>query len=247
MKTINIKNQKGIAATDGIIAVLIIMLFSSIIMVISYNIYLTSAFIKRNSQSTEYIVKIFEESEKLYYDDVTTQSLTAYKESLNISSGYNISIIVEKYEDEETPEQEEDVLKIITIEITYKVANKEKEVKMTKLKTRENVITPNQPGSENLINKPEGKTEYNIVPIKYINASECKVVSKESTSWYNYENGEWATYLIVDNEIDLPRRKRVYKYIKYSEKMKYIFGYLDMHMKLQEAIYYFYIKILINI
>lgn len=48
----NIKKQNGIAAADGIVAVLIISLFIGLIATISYNTYLASTSIKRNSEAT---------------------------------------------------------------------------------------------------------------------------------------------------------------------------------------------------
>jgi len=49
---INFKRNNGIATIDGLIAVLIIALFTGIIASISYNIYLANASMKRMSKRT---------------------------------------------------------------------------------------------------------------------------------------------------------------------------------------------------
>lgn len=43
------RNNKGVAASDALIAVLIIALFSGLIAAISYNIYLANSSVKRTS------------------------------------------------------------------------------------------------------------------------------------------------------------------------------------------------------
>ena len=49
---INFKKNNGLATTDGLIAVLIITLFTGLIAAISYNIYLSNASMKRMSKRT---------------------------------------------------------------------------------------------------------------------------------------------------------------------------------------------------
>ena len=77
MKNI-LKEQKGIAASDALIAVLILILFSGLIATISYNIYLSNTSIKRMSKATSYIVDMFEYIDKSDYDYVTEENLAEY-------------------------------------------------------------------------------------------------------------------------------------------------------------------------
>lgn len=74
----NLKQNKGIAFTDGIIAVVILMIFTGIIVSVAYNIYLQSNFIKRNEQATNYIVEIFEYAQGLEFGNVTNNNLITY-------------------------------------------------------------------------------------------------------------------------------------------------------------------------
>ena len=52
MKLIQFRKNKGIAATDTLIAIIIITLFSSIIGSIAYNVYLSNISVKRMSKRT---------------------------------------------------------------------------------------------------------------------------------------------------------------------------------------------------
>lgn len=181
------KNEKGFIAADSIIAILIVTLFTGVIMMLSYNIYTTSAFIKRNSQAVEYIVKIFEETDKIYYDDVTDENLQNFVIGLNIPQGYEEPIITI------TTSTPEDLVKTIKVKIKYKIGTIEKQVEMSKVKARENLITPNKP---DLTSAAQFQT---IIPIKYVDALTFKIATIEDTTWYNYENGIWAAGILVDS------------------------------------------------
>lgn len=74
----NIKQNKGIGLSDAIIAITILIIFTGIIVSISYNIYLQSNFVKRNEQATNYIVEIFEYAQGLVFEDLDTQKLVDY-------------------------------------------------------------------------------------------------------------------------------------------------------------------------
>ena len=75
----NFKKEDGFTLTDGVVAVIIITLFSGIIMSISYNIYLQSNFIKRNDTATNYIVDLFEYAKSIEdFEDVNYSTLSAF-------------------------------------------------------------------------------------------------------------------------------------------------------------------------
>lgn len=74
----NLRQNKGIGATDAIIAIVILMIFTGIIVSISYNIYVQSNFIKRNEQATNYIVEIFEYAEGLIFEDLDAEKMIDY-------------------------------------------------------------------------------------------------------------------------------------------------------------------------
>lgn len=155
----NLKQNKGIAFTDGIIAVVILMIFTGIIVSVAYNIYLQSNFIKRNEQATNYIVEIFEYAQGLVFEDpdpdnnldsdnyLNSKKLVQYiEEKYNIVEatseeyngetedlvGYKIYINVYDVHDfDET--KESGYIKQVDITVEYKLGGKNKTVNMKTL------------------------------------------------------------------------------------------------------------------
>ena len=72
----NIKKENGFAVSDAVIAIIVVTLFATIIVSISYNIYLQSSFIKRNDTATNYIVGLFEYAKEIDFNDVTYNTLS---------------------------------------------------------------------------------------------------------------------------------------------------------------------------
>lgn len=128
----NLKQNKGVTLADAIIAITIFMIFTGLIITISYNIYLQSNFVKRNSSATNYIVDLFEYAQVLEFKDVTTEKLEEYinqKEGIstldNSSKGYKMKIFVK--------ENKEGYIKQIDATVSYKIGKKEKSVTMSTL------------------------------------------------------------------------------------------------------------------
>lgn len=127
----DLKQNKGITLADTIIAITIFMIFTALVITISYNIYLQSNFIKRNSTATNYIVDLFEYAQSLNFDDVKIKNLEEYVESKSYK-GYEMQISIEtpKINDEEI---KEGYIKQIEVTVTYKLGNKENSVSMSTL------------------------------------------------------------------------------------------------------------------
>lgn len=160
MKKERLKAQNGFAASDALIAILIIALFSGLIATISYNIFLSNSSIKRMSMATEYIVDLFEYIDKSYYDDVTKDNLVKYfngkyyykedgvtpkedakvklkEQNENIDTPFKAEINIVKYNETEGNTDKLDIVQEITMTVTYNLANKEQKVEMTTTKVRE--------------------------------------------------------------------------------------------------------------
>ncbi|MBQ6992309.1 MAG: hypothetical protein IJN50_05320 [Clostridia bacterium] len=225
MKKSYLKNEKGAIGTDTFISVLVITLFVGLIATLTYNIYLSTMSTKRNSQATAYIVEIFEYIDKQYYKDVTEQNLVNYIENkynnaenadtnneisdINIASARNVTglentsdtneILTTPYKIEIaiTPYDEKfDLVKTITVTIKYNLGTKEESITMTKVKAKENLITPNEPNMDNLVVNDNMK----IYPIKFIDGAWYVTDTKKDTTWYNYENGYWATVFVSKDD-----------------------------------------------
>lgn len=74
----NIKQNKGIGLSDAIIAIAIFMIFTGIIVSISYNVYIQSNFVKRNEQATNYVVEVFEYAQSMVFENINSQNLVDY-------------------------------------------------------------------------------------------------------------------------------------------------------------------------
>lgn len=141
----NLKQNKGIGLADVIIAIGILIIFSGLIMSISYNIYLSSNFVKRNSNATNYIVDLFEYSQTLAFDQITTQNLNEYvkgkgvnitQDIESVSKGYNMKIEVKDL-GEQNEKYEKGYIKQINVTVAYKLGkNNIKTINMSTLVNR---------------------------------------------------------------------------------------------------------------
>lgn len=227
MKKKSLKEQKGFAASDALIAVLIIALFSGLIATISYNIYLANSSIKRMSKANGYIVDMFEYIDKTYYYDVTKENLTQYfnnkyyyeKDSTNpksdaevkiqestesVNTPFKVTLELVNYNETEGNEDKFDLVKEITMTVEYKVGNKNQIIKMKTIKSRETLETPNRPDLD-ILELIEGEKIY---PIKNTDSG-WRICDQKDNSWYNYESGNWAIILkttrdlSIDDQIDV--------------------------------------------
>lgn len=130
-----VKQEKGIAGTDIIIAVMIIVLFSSIVVGGMYNAFYISAENDYTAIAASYVIQFFELVDKMDYDSVTVENLESIRDKSNISSDFDISFNVEKYQD--THEGAKDLIKTVKITINYSVLKKEQTIEMSKLKIKE--------------------------------------------------------------------------------------------------------------
>ena len=176
-----LKESKGLGATDGLIAVLIIALFTGLIATLLYNIYIANTSLKRMSTANSYVVDILEYTDQLYYDNLTFESYSSkysflqnktgnelgtagenLKRLLHFNGnpteqgekGYNIDIVIDRY----TPSQESiDIIKQITVTVSYKVGNRQQKIEISRIKVRETLLSPNKPDL-NLVELEEGES-----------------------------------------------------------------------------------------
>lgn len=224
MKIKKLTEQKGIGASDALIAVIIIALFAGLIATISYNIYLSSTSVKRMSQATNYIVDVFEYIDKTYYDDITKEKLIKYfndkyyyendgktvkdkpqvkmiDEGEDTDTPYKSEIAISKYKDQEGNSDKLDLVQEVKMTVSYKLGNKEQKLEMKKIKTRENLTTPNAPD----LSKLSVQDGHRIYPIKKVD-NVWKISNLDDDSWYNYESGNWALVLETTRELDVGKQ-----------------------------------------
>ena len=131
----SIKSQKGFAGTDIAISIIIITIFISMIANLILNINLNSKETERKTQATSYAV---EEIEKIKAQGISTYLGKGIEEEYIIEedivkenefSGFHKTVTVKDYvliKQDQT--KQKDIIKEVTVEISYKVGNKEENV-----------------------------------------------------------------------------------------------------------------------
>ena len=210
-----LKENKGLAASDGLMAVLIIALFTGIIATLLYNIYISNTSLKRMSTANLYLIDVLEYVDRVYYDDVTENNLTDYFnnkfETDNqvqavttenaANTPYEVVINVQKYNETEGNTDKLDLVKQITVKVNYKVGNREQKIEVSRIKSRENLLTPNKPDL-NLVPKEENQKVY---PVKQVDGS-YKVCREDDSNWYKYDTDSLEnsiTTKVIVTEIEL--------------------------------------------
>lgn len=254
MKGKILKNQKGIAGSDALIAILIIALFVGLIATISYNIYLSNSSVKRMSKATSYIVDMFEYIDKIYYDDVTEENLKKYFndkygeeakviETEDENVPFKINLEITNYNETEGNDDKLDLVKQIVMKVNYKLGNKPQTIEMKKIKSRETFITPNSPDLAQL-SITEGNKKY---PIKRV-GNIWEVCDVKDNSWYNYETGDWALAMETTEELTagqevetetLSEGEKIYAWIPryaYDTKnnIKFLYSNSDCYIDVKE-------------
>lgn len=196
-----LKSNKGITGADAVLGVALAILFSGIIATLSYNIYVTSSSLKRSSKALEYITSTFEYVATQYYDNVTEDNIKEYinnldeKISTNEGKPYKAQVSVTKYNQIEGNTDKLDLVKEITMSVTYKLGDKDQTIEIKTAKSREKLEVPNKPNLDKLAIT---ERQY-IYPIKYVNEN-WKVTSKDDTNWYDYNRGLWGTVVVTTTQ-----------------------------------------------
>ena len=145
-----LKKDKGFTTIDLTIALIIIVVFTVLISSVSYNTYLASIEAKRTATAINYAVEIFEHIGEIRYDETYAtydifdiegipefeqDTITQDENNNDIVKGsigtYDIELKIEDYNDA-------DLVKILTLTITFPVSRKDTEkVELQRIKTAE--------------------------------------------------------------------------------------------------------------
>lgn len=130
-----IKENKAATMTDVVIGVIILIMFTGILTTSFYNIYSHNIAIRMNAVAVDYTIKILEDIDRMSYEEVTNDLNNTLNEDYDIKQNYTINLEIENYnEDDET---KQDIIKIVKVTVKYKVADKEEEYTVKKLKIKE--------------------------------------------------------------------------------------------------------------
>lgn len=154
------KNEKGFVVTDITVAIIILLLFMSLISVLFFNITKNSKDIERESQATYIATEIIEAIKSKQYDDVEltngeqeivksganyiyqgTENSVLLERDIKLETGYSSTIkienyVPEKYKDDDTANT--DLIKIVIVNVNYKLGGEIKTVTLKTTISREN-------------------------------------------------------------------------------------------------------------
>lgn len=134
----NLKSNKAIAIMDIVIALTVLALLVGSVGTLYYEIAYNDLRIKYGAIATYYVVNILESIDEQNYDDVRSMSNEEFKrkfENDEYSSFLELSTKVENYNQDD--EEKKDLIKIVTIEVKYRVLQDDMSYTVKKLKIRE--------------------------------------------------------------------------------------------------------------
>lgn len=131
---INLKNKRGFTTIDLSIALIVVILFVSVMTSISYNVYLSSTEAKRTAVALNYGVELFEHIGAMDFEDIVpsyelveTENLGTMKDivinanSVEGNKGtYKIRVSIQDYKNGNK-------IKIISLKIEYPISRKKSE------------------------------------------------------------------------------------------------------------------------
>lgn len=132
-----LKKEKGLTGIDMVLAVIIVLLFTSIILSLMYNVKQQNVKQVYKLASNIYLTETLENIGIANYDDVVATSSENNSNLIpEMPVMFKEKIEVESIENEENPELE-DMIKKVTVTISYKIGSKTYENVVQRLKIKE--------------------------------------------------------------------------------------------------------------
>lgn len=130
-----LKLNIGATLTDAVVAMLIIMMFTGILTTTFSNLYKNNIHIKMNAVALDYAIKVLEDIDKIPYEEVNDNLNEEISTKYGDYKNYEAHLEIENYN--KNQENKEDIIKIITLTIKYKVIDSNEEYVIKKLKIKE--------------------------------------------------------------------------------------------------------------
>lgn len=139
----NIKNEKGFTAIDIAIAIIIMTIFIALISNLIVNINLNSESIKRQTIATSYAIQEIEKIKAQGYineyndlgitqiEHLSNYNIDIFDDTNNFT-GFHKTVLIKDYifiKNDNT--KQKNLVKELTVEISYKLANKEQKVSIS--------------------------------------------------------------------------------------------------------------------
>lgn len=129
-----LKSKKGFTGVDVSISIIAIIIFTSTILSLMYNVKVENAKIEGKILANIYLTETLENIGIADYDDVTTNNSKLFPKEM--SDSFSINVDVSKVSDEDNTKTE-DLIKKVNVKISYKFGKKTYEENMQRLKIKE--------------------------------------------------------------------------------------------------------------
>ena len=131
----NIKKNNALAGIDMIIAIITIMIFSTLILALMSNNAMQNMKTAKETLAMIYITEIFENIGIADYDSVLEENTNDFipQEALNT---YQIDMKIEN-DFEDIEDEEQNIVKKVYVTLTYEIGNKTYSCSMERLKIKE--------------------------------------------------------------------------------------------------------------
>lgn len=127
-----IKNNNGVIGVDIGVAITIFIIFVSVITMLFYNTAMSNIATERKATATDIAVKVIEDIKIMEYDtfksNINEETGKLTYDSTHIKEGYTLKVLV-------TEAKEPDLLREITVKVTYKYKNNDENVEIKTLKS----------------------------------------------------------------------------------------------------------------
>lgn len=127
------KEEKALAGIDMIIAVIVVIIFSTLILSLITNNALENVKTAKETMAMIYITEIFENIAIEEYEDVTEDNINKLVPEHVMLDGYRVEFKIE----ENFNKIPEDIIKKVNVTLFYEINEKEYKYSMERLKVRE--------------------------------------------------------------------------------------------------------------
>ena len=140
----NLRSQKGITGMDVTASIVIITIFTAIIAALYQNYAISSKNIERKAQATEYAIETIEEiksNSSKYFNEENSEKdvITEYNNEPIGNSGFSKTVKITDYVAQEgNSDKKHGYAKTVQVSINYKVNNKEENVDLSTVISKEN-------------------------------------------------------------------------------------------------------------
>ena len=128
------KKENGLAGTDMVIAIIAIIIFSTLILSLIVNNSIENMKVAKETMAMIYITEIFENIGIADYNTVSEENIDNFVPQ-EVLKNYKVDVTINNKFDE--IEEQQDIIKKIKVTLTYNIGNKTYTSSMERLKIRE--------------------------------------------------------------------------------------------------------------